>query len=184
MISRRRFLRDEAGVSAIEFALIAPVLCLIFVATLDLGGALYTRFELNEAVSASAAYALVQGESVTATDVGDYATAVAAVAANSRGTGWANVTVTVNNGATRTVAGGNPAASGSTATADNCYCPRADGTINWTSTVACATQCTGTNLVSGKFVEIEARRSYQPIFAGYGIVDGGEIPVSAVVQVQ
>ncbi|MBV8791968.1 MAG: pilus assembly protein [Pseudolabrys sp.] len=62
--SRRRFpllgfARDRAGVSAIEFAMIAPVLILLIVETLQAGFYLYTSASLNHATQYAARQVLV-----------------------------------------------------------------------------------------------------------------------------
>ncbi|WP_425280326.1 TadE/TadG family type IV pilus assembly protein [Mesorhizobium japonicum] len=42
--------RQKAGVSAVEFALISPVLLVILAGTVDIGGSLKAKFELSSAV--------------------------------------------------------------------------------------------------------------------------------------
>ena len=41
------FLGDRSGVAAVEFALISPTIILVLVGLIDLGGMLYTRFQLD-----------------------------------------------------------------------------------------------------------------------------------------
>ena len=54
MASWARFMRDRRGVSAIEFALIAPLLILIYVGVAEIGNAL-TVFRRTSTVAATAA---------------------------------------------------------------------------------------------------------------------------------
>ncbi|HUF57609.1 MAG TPA: TadE/TadG family type IV pilus assembly protein [Thermohalobaculum sp.] len=54
----RRFVRDEHGVSAIEFALLAPFLFFAAAATLDLGLALYERMTMDRLLRGGAQAAM------------------------------------------------------------------------------------------------------------------------------
>jgi Flp pilus assembly protein TadG len=54
-----RFARDRAGVSAIEFAMVAPVLILLIVETLQAGFYFYTSASLNHATQYAARQVLV-----------------------------------------------------------------------------------------------------------------------------
>lgn len=57
----REFLRGELGLSGIEFAVIAPVLILMFIATVDLGMGFYSKMEVEAAAQAGAEYASING---------------------------------------------------------------------------------------------------------------------------
>lgn len=50
-------LRDRRGVSAIEFALVAPVFVLLMVGVIEAGLAIRTGFQVRQAAAAGAAYA-------------------------------------------------------------------------------------------------------------------------------
>lgn len=50
----RSLLRDDSGLSAVEFALLAPVLAFALVASVDLGRAQYERMTIDHAVRAGA----------------------------------------------------------------------------------------------------------------------------------
>ena len=52
---------DERGLSGIEFAIIAPVLILSFIATADFGLAIYAKMEVENAAQAGTQYAAVNG---------------------------------------------------------------------------------------------------------------------------
>lgn len=56
-----RCLRDRSGVGAIEFAVIAPLLILMFVASADLGLGIYQDMQVDSAAQYGAQYALVNG---------------------------------------------------------------------------------------------------------------------------
>ncbi|HEY8570999.1 TadE/TadG family type IV pilus assembly protein [Phenylobacterium sp.] len=57
----RRLARDKAGASAVEFALVAPVLCMVAAGTVDAGRYIARTIEVNAAAQAGADYAKVAG---------------------------------------------------------------------------------------------------------------------------
>ena len=71
MSARRiaRFGQDRRGVAALEFALIAPVLMVIFGGVTDLGLSMAAQSQLNQGVANGAQYAFKVGATVTATQV-------------------------------------------------------------------------------------------------------------------
>jgi len=182
----RRFAGDRRGVAAVELALLTPVFCLLLAGVVDLGGALYTKFKLNAAVTAGANYAQINASNVNSTGGAALATNIATIVETSQGSGWADDGVVVNNGPTTSVTGGTPANSGTAANADACYCPT--GTVSafaWGSSVTCGNACPGSNTgYAGKFVTITATKTYTPIFSSYGIVQNDTITATSVVQVQ
>ena len=80
----RRLLRQRRGISAVEFALIAPVLGVILFAMIDVGGAAFQYIELVQALSAGSAYAINHSS-----DTSGIQGAVSAALPS----GWTNVTV-------------------------------------------------------------------------------------------
>jgi Flp pilus assembly pilin Flp len=181
--SRRGFLRDKRGVSAVEFALVAPIFLLLLSGTVELGGMLYTRFQLNSAVSAAATYSVLNGSTLTAATAPTLATNAAAVVAGNTASSVA-VTVNINNAFSRSISGGAPAQSGNAAVADQCFCPtRVDDAVSWGSALACESLCPNGS-VAGKFVAITASRPYLPLFSGYQIVNNGQIRVTTLAQVR
>jgi Flp pilus assembly protein TadG len=60
-----RLLRNQAGMSAIEFALASPVLLAIVAPTADLGVAFSEQIQVQQAAQAGAQYALLHGFSST-----------------------------------------------------------------------------------------------------------------------
>lgn len=185
-LKQTSFTRDQRGMAAVEFALLTPVFCLLIAGVIDLGGALYTRFKLDAAVSAGTNYAQLNAINVTATNGQTLATSIATIVEASQGTAWADDSVIVNNGPSTTVTSGIGANSGTASNADLCYCP--DGTpssFNWGGSTTCGQACPGTNKgYAGKFVVITASRPYTPIFSSYGLVQNGTMTASATVQVQ
>jgi Flp pilus assembly protein TadG len=190
MTAARRFLgafgRDRRGVAAVELALLTPVFCLLLAGVVDLGGALFTKFKLDSAVTAGANYAQINASNVNSTNGGTLAANIATIVETSQGSGWADDGVVVNNGPTTTVTAGTPATTGTAANADACYCP--SGTVSaftWGASTTCGAACPGTSTgYAGKFVTITATKTYTPIFSSYGIVQNDTITATSVVQVQ
>jgi Flp pilus assembly protein TadG len=176
--------RDRRGAAAVEMALVSPVLVLILAATVDLGGVLYTRFQLTSAVNAATNYAIVNVASVNSSSGPTLATNLATLAANVNGTAWANSSVTVNGGPTASNTSGTAASGGTASAANSCYCPTGSApSITWGTAQSCGNPCSGSGY-AGMFVLVTASRTYTPFFSKYGIINNGAISVSSLVQVQ
>jgi Flp pilus assembly protein TadG len=175
---------DRRGVSAVEFALIAPIFGLMLAAAADFGGVLYVKFGLENSVSAAANYALLNASNVSSSNGGTLAANLATIIGSERGTNWANGTVIVNNGPSATVSAGTVATSGSASNANSCYCPtRSGSTLTWGSPTTCGATCAGGGL-AGKFISIVATKIYTPMFSSYGIVRNNTISSTAVAETQ
>lgn len=70
MILRTRLVRDRRGVSAVEFAMVVPVLILMYVGIAEVGTAL-TIYRRTSTVASTAADLTAQTKSVTAPDLHD-----------------------------------------------------------------------------------------------------------------
>ncbi|TPN01369.1 TadE/TadG family type IV pilus assembly protein [Mesorhizobium sp. B2-1-3A] len=177
--------RQKAGVSAVEFALVTPVLLVILAGTVDIGGSLKAKFELSSAVSAGSNYALLNGDKVNSSGGSALAGNIATVVTSGLSGNAGNIQVVVNNGPTIAYDASTSKAtqSGTAANADLCYCPGNSGTVAWSTPVACASICSAGG-IAGKFVTIAASKPYTPLFGGFGIVTNGNITVNSVVQPQ
>ena len=116
--------RNRRAVAALEFALVAPVLLMLFGGMADLGIAMWVRGTLTEAVSQGAYYAFLTGPSVTASNIQSLVT---------KASGITGVTATVSAPATYCAAG-TPATL--TAAPSNSTC--ADGSTPGTYTTISA----------------------------------------------
>jgi Flp pilus assembly protein TadG len=179
------FLRDRSGVAAVEFALISPTIILVLVGLIDLGGMLYTRFQLDASLSAGANYAMVNATSVNSTSGAGLASTLAGLVSSGQSNNWASSSVTVNNGPTAGSTGGTVSTGGTASDADSCYCPTGTASsVTWGAAETCGSTCSGGGY-AGKFVQLSASHSYTPIFSGYGIVaPNGTITTYSLVQVQ
>ncbi|REF88043.1 TadE-like protein [Methylovirgula ligni] len=180
----RRPMADRAGVSAVEFALLAPIFCLLLAAAADFGGVLYVKFGLESAVSAAANYALLNASNVNSTNGGALATNLATIVESERAANWANGSIIVNNGPSATINSGAISSGGTAANANVCYCPTGSGaSVTWGGAVTCGSTCASGGL-AGKFISIVATRVYSPMFSSYGIVKNGAISSTAVAETQ
>ena len=175
---------DTRGIAAVEFAFVVPILCLLLAGAVDLGGVLYTQFQLNNAVAAGAAYAEINASQASSTQGATLAQNVANVVAKSQNA--MDDSIIVNNGPTSTSTSGSLTAGGTASNADSCYCPTGSaGSPTWGSATACGTACPGSNTgYAGKFIAISATAHYTPLFSSYGLVQNGTITASTIVQVK
>jgi Flp pilus assembly pilin Flp len=180
----QRSRRDTRGAAAVEFALIAPILCLLLAGAVDFGGALYTNLKLDAAVAAGANYAQVNAANVSSANGAALAANIANVVETSEGAVYANGVVVVNNGPSVTVSGGSASPGGTPGNADACYCPTGAGqSFAWGGAAVCGAVCPSGG-IAGKFVTITVTRTYNPVFASYGLVANHAISASAAVETQ
>ncbi|MER9326981.1 pilus assembly protein [Mesorhizobium sp. M0152] len=177
--------REKTGVSAVEFALVSPVLLLILAGTVDIGGSLKAKFELSSAVSAGSNYALLNGDKVNSSGGSALAGNIATVVTSGLGGNGGNIQVVINNGPALAYAASTSTATqtGTAANADLCYCPGNSGAVVWSTPVTCGSICPAGG-IAGKFVTISASKPYAPLFGGFGIVNDGNITVQSAVQPQ
>ena len=177
--------RQKAGVSAVEFALVSPVLLIILAGTVDIGGSLKAKFELSSAVSAGSNYALLNGDKVNSSGGSALAGNIATVVTSGLSSNGGSIQVVINNGATLAYNATTSTAtqSGTAANADLCYCPGSSGAVAWSTPVACGSICSAGG-IAGKFVTITASKPYTPLFGGFGIVSNGNITIQAVAKPQ
>jgi Flp pilus assembly protein TadG len=165
-----------SGASAIEFVLLAPVLCLVFAGMVDLGLVLYIRLSLNQAASTGANYALVNVDAVSS--AGGSALAASLVAMVP---GAYDAAVVINNGPSLRRVKGVATAAGTAASADACYCPQiAQAAVSWGSAATCGATCASGG-IAGKYVVLTVSEAYSPMF-GNGVVANGVISVRAIAE--
>lgn len=178
------FGRERRGAAAVEFAMIAPIFCVLLAASVDFGGVLYTQLKLDSAVAAGANYAQVNNANVSSANGAALATNVANIVRTSEGAAYADGMVVVNDGPSVTITGGAASSGGAPTPADSCYCPTGSGaTFAWGAASACGASCPGAG-IAGKFVTITVTRTYTPIFMSYGLIQNNKISASSVVETQ
>lgn len=175
-------LADDEGTSVVEFALIAPVLVLLLLGTVDIGTAIYDRFALNAAVSAAEQYAILSASAVSSSSEAQLAQSLGTIVA---GADSIDAVINVNDGSTYTVTGGVPTAGGSASSANSYYCPvpASGGGVTWGSSQAQGTSCSGGG-IAGKFVTIAASKQFTSIFGANSLIPSQTFTTTTVVQAQ
>jgi len=174
-------LRDIKATAAIEFALVAPILALILVASVDLGMVIFSRFQLEAAVSSSASYAIAHSDQVDSTNGDELAKNIALMIAGNY-QGDATAVIQINNGSQASYNGTKIKIGGVPAKANACYCPTgAASTIDWGSQQTCGASCPDGGR-AGRYVSVTARQAYTPFFTGFDVAKDGFIAAGAIVQ--
>jgi len=132
-----KFRRDDKGVAAMEFGLIAPILFFGLLSAVDVGLAVNERMDVNHVLRAGAEAAMNKS------DEGDVLAIMAA-------TGGQNMTVSID---------GQGAAGDLNVTVDQ-YCACPDATE---AAVACTTICTG-NVPTYVYYQIDGSKTYTGMF--------------------
>jgi Flp pilus assembly protein TadG len=166
--ARQVLARENAGVAAVEFAILSTVFLTLLAGTVDIGLLLYTEFQLDSAVNASAQYAVNNAATVSSNPSSLSSDISNLVSSLNNGSGSSN-TVNVNNNNDGT----------------HCYCPTGSpGSWSWGSAVTCGSSCASGGGVGGQFVTITANRNISSIFPTFGFVPNGTISRSVLVETQ
>jgi Flp pilus assembly protein TadG len=180
-----RLLGRRHGTAAVELALIAPMLLTLFAGIIDFARVFDQEIALSTAVASAAQYALLNVASINSTSAASLAATLSGIVANSNGAAWAGATVSVNDGATSTVASGSTTSSGTAANANSCWCPTGASSAAWAfgTAATCGSACAGGTL-AGKFVTIAGTRTFTAIFGNYGLISNRTLHQSTIVQAQ
>jgi Flp pilus assembly protein TadG len=137
-----RFGGDKAGVAAVEFAIILPLMLVVFSGLVNLGFAIQAKIQINTALSAAGYYAFEKGQSVTSSDAADLADRIKSlVGAQLTGRGTFSTTV-LYNGSTDTSA------------MDDYYCTSSSAPATFTKAGSTPSACSQT-ITSGKYLTIK-----------------------------
>jgi len=141
----------EQGVAAVEFALIAPILILILIATIELASVISTRMAVNSSVSSVTNSVLLSGnKSPSEASILDYAQQI------KKQRGVAEVKINLNQ-AHMIVIDSTGASSSEGVSSILCYCPvRQENQINWGGPVECNSECTNESR-AGKFMSVHVK---------------------------
>ena len=135
----RKFRRDDKGVAAVEFGLVAPILFFGLLSAVDLGLAINERMEVNHVLRAGAEAA------INKSDEDDVLAIMAATAAQ-------NMTVSVDDD--------DHGATGDLSLTVNQYCACPDATE---LEVVCSTICTG-NVPTYVYYQLDGSKTYTGMF--------------------
>lgn len=178
-----RIRADRRGAVAVEFAIIAQVLAVIFAGTAEIGLIYFKRLQLSNTLATATNYAMVNPASVSAAGGAALATTLGAILANDGIAAPATVRVVVNNGPQRSIENNVATGTGSASDADRCWCPTGGTAVTWGTATTCGSTCTS-GLRAGKFVELRVSRAHTTLFTGYGGVVDGRISLMSLVQVE
>jgi Flp pilus assembly protein TadG len=135
-----RLLCEERGVSAIEFAFIAPVVAILIIGIIDFGMGLWRQMEIANAAEAGAAYAAAKGWNSTTSGIDGAVTSATNLPSSS-------ITVSLNNWS------------------NWCGCPN---TSSGVTSATCGSDCSDSSL-AGHYVIVSASTSYSTIVPWPGI---------------
>lgn len=130
---RARSLRDDSAMSAVEFAIIAPVLLLMAVGVVDYGEAAFRSMQVQNAAQAGIQYAAVHGYQVSGITAAVQSTGAPGISVSSGPTQFCGCPTTTN--------------SVPTLTSTPCGSDCADGTVSGTY-VTLTAAATYTTLIS------------------------------------
>jgi Flp pilus assembly protein TadG len=149
--------RDRRGVSAVEFALAAPVFLAALSPVIDLGLAFSQQIRVNQAVEAGAQYA--------------------AVNQYNSGTWATNVSNAVTNATTLSVS--------PNVGSETCGCPNATNTaISNVGTPPCTQTCTTDGTTAGYYVTISAQATYTSVMPYSILGTSATLSSQAIVRIQ
>ncbi len=159
-IHRPRFATDHAGVAALEFAIIAPVLLMMFGGIVDFGRFLIGKGQLANGLAQAVGYALQQGPSVAPS-------VIAKMAKDASARSGVNASVTVS------IIG--PA----------CYCISGQpAVLSATSTSTCTSTCPASSVSSSAYLIISTRYTFAPLMPFYDMLLPTQIMETATVRLQ
>ena len=171
--------RTDDGSIAVEFALVAPLLLLILAGVVDIGGAAYTKLELDARVTAAAEFALIQptpGDQAAAQDLAEQLVGLL------QGRASETAEVVVNNAAVAQWTGSTVTAGAGSGSADECYCPAvSDGAILWGAAMACGSACSS-GATAGQFLHVSAAARHVTMFPGYAFIEEDTVKTSTVLR--
>lgn len=178
--------RANAGMAAIEFAVIVPVFLVLLMGGVDMGQMLFAYYKLDQAVASGSQYAVLNAGEVNSTSGATLATNIATVVESANGSAWANDTVVVNNGPSATATNGGITMGGTASNADSCYCPSGSpGSWSFGNAKNCNASCDGGgNATTGKYVTITATYAYSPMIKIFSFLNNTTLSQSAMVQTQ
>lgn len=175
--------RNDRGVSALEFALVTPIIIVLLAATVDFGLLLKTRSSMESAVSSTMSYALSQAQDLKPAEAIAFVETVARIASRQTGEGVA-VEVTLNRSLVARTTGGSVSISGTASAANACYCPeRTESGIEWGQPKTCEAPCGGGGY-AGRFLQVSANQSYAPLFVDFGLATADAVSVETLAGLQ
>lgn len=164
---RTALARCEAGVVAVEFALLSSLFFLALCIAMDFGQLYLERSKMNEAIAGAA--------------VSAFSTAATADYASMQG----YVRALANNQALNVTTACNGTVGSCTNQNRTCSCLRTDGTF---AAHACGTSCTGGSVTAGStagyYLTVSATQTFQPLIVPNSLLGDTQIVQHATVRLQ
>lgn len=161
---RRRRPAENAGVAALELALILPFLAALAVGVADFSFAYHKQLQLTSTLAAAAEYAFTKGQSETGstltTDVTNFINAISPFTLTTAQTVY-------NNGDN---------------SATNCYCVSGNPAA-YTGPTTCGSTCADSS-TAGKFVAMTGGFTYTPLFVADAVFFRNAISQTVTVRLQ
>lgn len=176
------FARSQHGASAIEFALVAPLVLVLLAAVVDFGLLVQSRSNMEAAASSAMSYALAKAQDIKPDTAVSYVTTVAGIAARQL-IDEASVDVALNRSLLAGKNASGPYQTGQGAAANLCYCPVRGTPVTWGNPLACNAPCPDGGF-AGKFLAIKVSKPYQPLFLEFGLVSNGTLTVETLAGLQ
>lgn len=184
----RALLHEESGVSATEFAIIAPLFLIILAGVTDIGFSLYSKIRMESMVSAVANYAMTAQYPLSEADAEEFLQDLNTLAHTARqGNALPSVDtvkINLNNAFSSTWTNGAISFQGDEADLLECYCPtRTGGSIAWGGVQACNSLCTdGSSAAKHIWVEI-TNSSPLSVFREFGF-SASQLSSSALIRMK
>lgn len=179
----QRFLRQQRGASALEFALVAPLVLVLLAGVVDFGLLVQSRSSMEAATSSAMSYALAKAQDIKPDTAVSYVKTIADIAARQLGDG-VTVDVALNRSLVAGASASGPHQSGAGAVANLCYCPtRSGNSLTWGNSAACGAPCPDGGY-AGKFLAIKASKPYQALFFEFGLARDGVLTVETLAGLQ
>jgi Flp pilus assembly protein TadG len=165
--------RRNAGVAALEFALLVPVLIALFLGVAEFSMVYHDQLQVSSALSAGAEFAFTKGQTEEGGSGGNLDTDVQTFVNSIISSNLLNATASVvvyYNGVT---ADGSPS---------SCYCPTSSP-LAFNTTATCGATCSDGS-TAGKFATLTASLTYTPMFSVNSVFFHGLNPFKQTITVR
>lgn len=181
--TRQRFCRNQLGASAVEFALLTPIILLILAAVMDLGLWINARTKLESALSSASTHVMASGQQANTDALGELTQTAVGILVQQVGE-KATISATIDDAVRVSYAAGGYSTSGTESDLGRCFCPalQSEG-FDWGPAQACGTPCPSSDAFSGRYMSLSVSAPYTSIF-GSNVVKIDRVTTGALVNYQ
>lgn len=150
------FLREEDGVSAIEFAILTPLFILVLIAIIEIGSAIFVRIDINSRIASLSNYFTISYSPETTESELTY------ILNAHYGAGIRSIGLNINYSISAMLDGDGFQSSSTETPLSNCYCPSGAGSsVIWGAHTDCGTVCpNGSRAGRYVLISIEGRQIF------------------------